>query len=132
MSANDRQVGGDHYHQVKIQHWDWAVSEGLDYFQGCITKYVARWRKKGGIEDLKKAAHYLEKYIEVEEAKIDPMFRRGEAVDISPIVPPEKLSEALEQAVRRRAPTLEKVLLSNQTHDPDDPDFKEDGDEWRR
>ena len=68
MTANDRQVGGEHY-RGGIQHWDWATSEELDYFQGCITKYVARWRKKGGISDLEKAQHYLEKYIEVEKAR---------------------------------------------------------------
>jgi len=64
MSANKRQVGGDHY-VGQVQHWDWAASEDLDYFQGAITKYVARWKKKNGLEDLKKAQNYLEKYIEL-------------------------------------------------------------------
>jgi hypothetical protein len=30
---------------------------------------VSRWRDKGGINDLKKAIHYLEKLIELEEGK---------------------------------------------------------------
>jgi hypothetical protein len=30
---------------------------------------VARFRNKGGVEDLKKAKHYLDKLIEVEEKK---------------------------------------------------------------
>lgn len=63
--ANRRQVGGSHYKRSRIEHWDWAAAEGLDYFQGAITKYVARWRDKNGVEDLEKALHYLEKYIEV-------------------------------------------------------------------
>jgi hypothetical protein len=67
MSANDKQVGGTHYGGGSRQHWDLVAEFQLDYFQGQITKYVMRWRKKNGIEDLKKAAHFLEKYIELEE-----------------------------------------------------------------
>lgn len=68
QSANDTQVGGQHYRtKGKIQHWDFAASQKLDYFQGQITKYVCRWRDKNGIEDLKKAQHFLQKYIEVIE-----------------------------------------------------------------
>lgn len=69
MTANSRQVGGDHYGGKAIQHWDYVAAQNLDYFQGCITKYVSRWRDKGGLEDLHKARHYLDKYIELEEAK---------------------------------------------------------------
>jgi hypothetical protein len=65
-SANDYQVGGEHYRKDDvIQHWDYAWSHKFDYFQGQITKYVTRWRKKNGVADLEKAKHFLEKYIEV-------------------------------------------------------------------
>lgn len=67
MSANDRQVGGAHY-MGSIQHWDFAAQRGYDYFQGQITKYVDRWKNKNGLQDLKKAQHFLEKYIELVEA----------------------------------------------------------------
>jgi hypothetical protein len=33
---------------------------------GCITKYVERYPKKKGIEDLEKAQHFLQKLIELE------------------------------------------------------------------
>lgn len=69
MSANEKQVGGEHY-KGEIQHWDFAASQEFDYFQGQITKYVARWKKKNGIQDLLKAQHFLEKYIEVEKEKL--------------------------------------------------------------
>lgn len=62
-SANDRQVGGSHY-RAPIQHWDYALANNMDYFQGQITKYVTRWKEKNGIMDLEKAQHFLEKYIE--------------------------------------------------------------------
>lgn len=66
MSANNKQVAGDHY-KSSIQHWDYVVANDLDYFQAQITKYVTRWKKKNGIQDLKKAQHFLEKYIELNE-----------------------------------------------------------------
>jgi len=64
MPANDKQVGGKHY-VAKIQHWDIVAMHDLDYFQGQITKYVMRWKKKNGLQDLHKAQHFLEKYIEL-------------------------------------------------------------------
>lgn len=65
--ANSRQVAGNHY-RSKIQHWDFVVANDLDYFQGQITKYVVRWKKKNGLADLLKAQHFLQKYIEVAQA----------------------------------------------------------------
>lgn len=75
--ANERQEGGDHYKEKaaikcphcgnKLEHWDLSWAAGWDMFQYCITKYVFRWKYKRGLEDLKKAAHYLQKYIEVVE-----------------------------------------------------------------
>jgi hypothetical protein len=49
-----------------LQHWDLVKIFGWDYFQGQITKYVMRWRDKNGIQDLDKAAHFLQKYSEIE------------------------------------------------------------------
>lgn len=74
MSANEKQVGGDHYrtHGQKLQHWDLAVMYQWDPFQYQVTKYLMRWKYKHStpakrLEDLKKAAHFLQKYIEVAE-----------------------------------------------------------------
>jgi len=69
--ANEEQIGGTHYQYTTIQHWDYAASNHFDYFQGAITKYVHRWRSKGGVEDLKKARHYLTKYIELVEEELE-------------------------------------------------------------
>lgn len=66
MSANDRQVGGAHYKTAGVQPWDYVVANGLGYFEGNVIKYVTRWRDKGGVDDLRKAQHYLEKLIELE------------------------------------------------------------------
>lgn len=65
MSANDKQMGGSHYLKA-IQPWDYIAANGLNFFEGNIVKYVTRWRQKGGVEDLRKARHYLDKLIELE------------------------------------------------------------------
>lgn len=71
--ANETQVAGTHYKDNSvIQHWDYAASHNFDYFQGQITKYVTRWKKKNGLQDLEKAQHFLQKYIELERAKQAP------------------------------------------------------------
>jgi hypothetical protein len=66
-TANDTQIGGDHYKAKPIQPWDFIAANQLGYFEGNIVKYVSRWKDKGGINDLKKARHYLDKLIELED-----------------------------------------------------------------
>ena len=67
--ANAVQVGGEHYKTKDIQPWDAIHAWGLGFFSGNVVKYVARHREKNGVEDLKKARHYLDKLIEIMEAK---------------------------------------------------------------
>lgn len=67
-SANDVQVGGSHYKKHAIQPWDAIIDWGLGFLDGNVVKYIARWRNKDGVKDLKKARHYLDKLIEHEEA----------------------------------------------------------------
>lgn len=70
MSANDKQVAGDHYKKYgDLQPWDVITAWNLGYLDGTALKYIARWRDKGGIEDIRKAIHFLEKFIEVELEK---------------------------------------------------------------
>lgn len=77
---NKIQIGGDHYKTGGEEHWDRVSRLDLDYFQGQITKYVERWKKKNGVQDLEKARHFLDKYIELntapkESAPVDPFFQ---------------------------------------------------------
>lgn len=65
MSANDRQVGGKHYSPVEgEQHWDRVIRLKLNYFQAQITKYIERAPHKNGKQDVEKALHFCEKYLE--------------------------------------------------------------------
>ena len=71
MTANDTQIGGNHYKKGGEEHWDRAWRLKYDPFQYIITKWIERWRDKGGLEDLKKARHAIDKYIELVEAELD-------------------------------------------------------------
>ena len=68
-TANEQQVAGKHYKDKSIQPWDYIYANNLCYFTGNCVKYVSRWKDKGGVDDLKKARHYLDKLIELEEGK---------------------------------------------------------------
>jgi hypothetical protein len=61
---------GDHY-LAGIETWDYILSQGLGYMEGNIVKYVTRYKRKNGIEDLRKAQHYLSKLIEVTEKELN-------------------------------------------------------------
>ena len=69
VSSDDVQIGGQHYKQMPIQPWTYIAANNLDFFQGNIVKYITRWKDKGGIEDLLKARHVLDKYIEVNQCE---------------------------------------------------------------
>ncbi len=66
--ASERQVGGDHYRKFKIQPWDIIDEYDLSFYEGSALKYLLR-SKSDRLEDLKKARHYLDKLIEIEEGK---------------------------------------------------------------
>ena len=55
-----------HYAENKIEPIDYIISNGLNFCEGNVVKYITRWRKKGGVEDLKKAKQYINFIIEKE------------------------------------------------------------------
>jgi hypothetical protein len=67
IRANEQQVGGAHYAVKAIQPWDFIIANDIGYLEGNIIKYISRWKDKGGVEDLKKAQHYLQKLIETHD-----------------------------------------------------------------
>lgn len=52
------QEGGSHY-QSELQHWDVMEKNDVEYLLATASKYVIRWRRKGGAEDLRKAISYV-------------------------------------------------------------------------
>jgi hypothetical protein len=66
MSALDVQTGGSHYKDLKIQPVEYIHANDLGFCEGSVIKYITRWRAKNGIEDLKKARHFIDLLIEFE------------------------------------------------------------------
>jgi len=66
MSALDSQVGGGHYKDLRIQPIEYIHANGIPFAEGCVIKYVTRWRGKNGVDDLRKARHFLDLLIELE------------------------------------------------------------------
>lgn len=66
MSALDDQIGGRHYKGFAIQPIEFIHKNGIGFAEGCAIKYLCRWRDKGGIDDLKKAKHFIDMLIELE------------------------------------------------------------------
>lgn len=66
MSALDAQVGGSHYKSFQIQPIEFIAKNSIPFLEGNIIKYTVRHKTKNGIEDLKKAKHYIDMLIELE------------------------------------------------------------------
>ena len=64
--ASAGQVGGSHYAKYPIQPSEFIFDNGLNWLQGNVIKYTVRYKDKGGLEDLKKARHYIDLLIEWE------------------------------------------------------------------
>ena len=60
----DKQHGGSHYQNFKIQPSKFVVENKLLFPEGCAIKYICRHRLKGKKEDLLKAIHFIEMIIE--------------------------------------------------------------------
>lgn len=70
--ADAIQVGGDHYKNMGVQPWkameSWMTPEQFaGFLRGNAIKYLARCDVKGGLDDIKKAKHYIDKLVEVRE-----------------------------------------------------------------
>lgn len=80
--ANSVQIGGEHYKAdadkarraaivakitkgEPLEHWDIVFLMGWDYFQGCATKYIHRYRGKNGVQDIDKGIHFMQKMREL-------------------------------------------------------------------
>lgn len=66
LRATDRQIGGNHYKNFKIQPIEFITANKLNFIQGCVIKYICRYNKKNGNEDLNKIIHYCELLKELE------------------------------------------------------------------
>ena len=58
--ALHKQVSGTHYMYMEIQPAEFINKNKLLFAEGNAIKYICRHSRKGGIEDIAKAIHYLE------------------------------------------------------------------------
>jgi hypothetical protein len=63
-SAFAAQVGGSHYKDMAIQPLEYIMANGIPFAEGNVIKYLSRWRKKNGLQDLEKGLDMLQKIIE--------------------------------------------------------------------
>lgn len=68
QNALDKQVGGGHYKRFVIQPVEFCQKNKLGYCESNVIKYVVRHQFKNGVEDIKKAIHYLELLLQLEYA----------------------------------------------------------------
>jgi hypothetical protein len=66
MSALDKQEGGGHYKQMKIQPVEYICENNIPYCEANVIKYVSRHREKNGAQDIRKAIHYLELILQMQ------------------------------------------------------------------
>lgn len=77
MTALSTQEGGNHYKNLAIQPVEYIHANGIGYFEGCVIKYVTRWRAKNGLEDLKKARHFIDLLLELERKNANLRAQKG-------------------------------------------------------
>jgi hypothetical protein len=63
-SPLDVQIGGSHYKGLAMQPVQFSNIAALGFCEGNVVKYLCRWRKKNGLEDIDKVRHYLELLLE--------------------------------------------------------------------
>jgi hypothetical protein len=76
--ADDVQIGGNHYKAMKVQPWAameaWMTHEQfVGFLLGTAIAYLGRFNSdgpgKGGVVDVEKAGHVLDKLVEVLRAE---------------------------------------------------------------
>jgi len=65
-----------HYTQWLIEPFTFLMINDVPYAEACVVKYILRWRKKNGIEDLEKARRIIDMIIELETNKSDYIAKK--------------------------------------------------------
>ena len=78
MKPYDKQIGGTHYQNFKIQPSKFVIENELLYPEGCVIKYILRHRLKGKKQDLEKAIHFIEMIIQRDYTKKKDFLEEAE------------------------------------------------------
>ena len=81
MNNKKDNIKPDHYGDSGIDVIDFCQANNLDFMQGNVIKYITRYRKKNGLEDIRKAAEYINRILAAEYPEFEAVVRaRGEVV----------------------------------------------------
>jgi hypothetical protein len=88
-----------YYQKGNIEVIDFILDQKMDYLTANVQKYIARWRFKDGIEDLRKARWFLDKLIEqqVNNADTDNKLNRLKSQDL----PNDAIKSAIHEMIYR-------------------------------
>ena len=66
MASNESYdtINNPKHYAGEVEPIQLILGQGLGYCEGNIVKYICRWKKKGGVEDLQKAHWYIHRLIE--------------------------------------------------------------------
>ena len=65
----------DHYGDSGIDVISFCQANNLDFMQGNVIKYITRYRKKNGLEDIRKAVEYINRILANEYPKFEAIVR---------------------------------------------------------
>ena len=51
------------HYDLNIQPVDYIIANDIPFCEGNVIKYISRWKYKNGLDDLKKARHYIDMLI---------------------------------------------------------------------
>ena len=68
----------DHYGGSEIDVIDFCQANKLDFMQGNVIKYITRYRKKNGLEDVRKAVEYINRILADEYPEFEAVVRLKE------------------------------------------------------
>lgn len=69
MKATDVQIGGTHYKDLVVQPIELIASIRCSFIQGCIIKYISRYKNKNGAQDIQKCIHYAQLAIQLKDKR---------------------------------------------------------------
>ena len=68
----------DHYGNSEIDVIRFCQANNLDFMQGNVIKYITRYRKKNGLEDIRKTVEYINRILADEYPEYKAIVRRND------------------------------------------------------
>ena len=68
------------YYGTGLDVIDFCQKNNLDFMQGNVIKYITRYRKKNGLEDIRKAVEYINRILANEYPEYKAIVRRNDDI----------------------------------------------------